>query len=98
MKKDVDTLTKDSNRYRFIRFDRIISIRMTESKGSHYELPDLISGFTIDISTMASVGRHVKEYNNLLLASVTNIGGRLEEERTGRTPVSSGDVSAEMYL
>lgn len=30
MKKDVDTLTKDSNRY---RFDRIISIRMTESKG-----------------------------------------------------------------
>lgn len=34
---------------------------------------------------MASVGQHVKKYNNLLLASVTNIGSRLEEERrTGR--------------
>lgn len=48
---------------------------------------------------MASVGQHVKKYNNLLLASVTNIGSRLEEERrTGRYSVSSGDVSAEMYL
>lgn len=40
----------------------------------HYELRGLIGGFAIDRSVVvASIGQHVKNYNNLVSASVTSM-------------------------